>query len=103
MWKSKYMGLIIGITIFMLNLFDMSNTWYLITTECVPEMNPYMDMLIECGWGWFFLVKISSGLIAFFAITVCWEDYKLARYGGILVVIIYVGVTIWHLYNIMSC
>ncbi len=101
MWKSKYMGLIAGTTIFMLNLLDAVNTWYAINYLDAEELSFFMRSLIERGWDWFFFVKISYGSIVFFAMTVCWTIYKSTRIVSLFVIFCYLVLIIYQLYNIL--
>jgi hypothetical protein len=102
-WKSRKTGVLVALAIFTLNWLDMFNTWYLISTKCSYEESPYMASLIELGWNHFYSIKTWWGLLAFFVIAFSWSDYRKARVGGVIVLVVYIGVTSYSIYNTFLC
>jgi hypothetical protein len=101
MYLSKYMGLLAGVTIYILNLLDAVNTWYAINYQDAEELSILMRYLIEKSWGYFFFVKLSYGSIVFFVMTVCWSTYRSTRIASLIVIFGYSALVTWQLSNIL--
>jgi hypothetical protein len=101
MYLSKYMGLIAGVTIYILNLLDSVNTWYAINYQDAEELSFIMRYFIEKSWGWFFFVKLSYGSIVFFVMTVFWTIYKSVRIASLITIFGYYILVIWQIRNIL--
>lgn len=90
-------GLLVGISIFLLNLFDGLMTMMLLSTGMFEEFNPLMSRLIESTGNWFLLPKILFGGIATIFLTACWKNYKVAKIGGLIALMTYVIIAINHI------
>ncbi|RMF99585.1 MAG: hypothetical protein D6735_15075 [Acidobacteria bacterium] len=81
--------------LFILNLMDTLLTIFWIRQEIAPEANRLMGLLIEAGELKFLFVKLAIGLIASIILW-RWEKLKLARYGLLLALTIYLFVIVIH-------
>lgn len=88
-----------ALTLFVLNLFDMAATLYLVVGQGMQEANPLMAWLLAIHPAVFALVKIllPGAALAFIAFTA--PDSKPLLWCLRIVTVIYALVSILHLYG----
>lgn len=87
-------GLMVGIAIFLLNLFDGLSTMFLLHTGRFFEANPIARWLIGLLGTWALAPKFA--LAAFLGVLLAgyWRTYRLARIGGLVVLIMYIAIAV---------
>ena len=90
-----------AILLFVLNIADAFLTIYWVRHGYATEGNQLMASLLELGNLPFFLVKLSVGIVATFCFW-NWKEFRLARYGLSLALVLYAGVMGVHLLTGLS-
>ena len=98
--KSSIKSYIICSLILILNLLDAIITNYSVAYLGAEEYAPIARLLINMGFIYFYIFKVTIGVLVFFIFIKYWDKFKVAEYGGYLVVIIYFCLIIYHLINI---
>jgi len=81
----------------LLNLLDAVFTHKYVSSGEAYEANPLMAFVISLGWGWFFVLKLS---LVFFFTLIFWigREHIVARYGTVILFVIYSLLAVYHLY-----
>ncbi len=87
--------------LFSLNLIDALLTIFWVRNGFATEGNHLMATLLDLGDTPFLAVKIAIGAVAAFVLW-RWKDLRLARYGLILALIVYIGLMGVHLLTGLS-
>jgi len=88
--------MVVGLLIFLLNLFDGVATFFILAAGDSIETNPLMSFLIYKMGGWFLVPKILIGFIAGSLVAIGWKKYRIAKIGGTIVMIIYGLIAAYH-------
>ena len=90
-------GFLVGLGIFIFNLFDALGTYVGIEFGLAREINPVMIFIMDIIGDWFMLVKALLGAILFYLIYISWENInRLTRAFCIGVLIFYFLLAIYH-------
>lgn len=84
-----------AILLFLLNFFDAVLTIFWVRNGYATEGNLLMARLLDIGDSPFLLVKLAIGAVTAFVLW-RWRDFKIARYGLVLTLIIYIGLMAVH-------
>lgn len=84
------------ILLFTLNFFDAVLTIFWVRNGFATEGNQLMAALLDMGDTPFLAVKIAVGTLAAFVLW-WWGDFRIARYGLTLALMIYIGLMGIHL------
>jgi hypothetical protein len=94
-------GVLAGVGIFLLNLFDALVTTYVVSNGLGVELSPIAGALINSGFGIFIAVKVALGLILATLLMLAWRDSKIAKVGGIVVIVFYAAVGLYHVVGLL--
>ena len=90
--------ILISIMIIILNAFDAAiSVWY-ITNNFAIELNPISDLAISKMGYWFVLPKIVISTVFGILVVRGWK-YPIAKIGSVCVLLIYMAVSIYHIYG----
>lgn len=84
-----------AILLFLLNFFDAVLTIFWVRNGFATEGNTLMSSLLDIGDSPFLAVKLAMGAVTAFVLW-RWKDFKLAKYGLIFSLIIYIGLMAVH-------
>ena len=84
-----------AILLFLLNFFDAVLTIFWVRNGFATEGNTLMSNLLDIGDSPFLAVKLAMGAVTAFVLW-RWKDFKLAKYGLIFSLIIYIGLMAVH-------
>lgn len=90
-----------ALLLFLLNFFDAVLTIFWVRNGYATEGNNLMAGLLDIGDSPFLAVKLAMGAITAFVLW-RWKDFKLAKYGLILSLVIYIGLMAVHLITGLS-
>lgn len=94
---------LVGISIFVLCVFDSLATIYAIEHNFGIETNPLVLLCIKyLGYSWFLLIKAFLSAFMFFLVVIFWRRFKVARVGGVLVASVYFILTVYHLVGLTA-
>lgn len=89
-------GIIINSIFFLLNLFDIIISYYLISGGYGYEANPCMAWIItNLGWFWTFVIKISIGVFAAGIFLFYWKKERSARIVSVIALSVYALLAIY--------
>lgn len=96
----KYIGLIIAITIFVLNMFDAVATHYFISNGLAIEANPIISYLIFVGgFKLMYLFKFVIGLLVLIVFSIGWKSCgKLGKGCILFLLIIYILIVSYQIF-----
>ncbi len=81
--------------LFVLNFFDAVLTLFWVRNGFASEGNHLMASLLDLGDTPFLAVKIAMGAVTAFVLW-RWKNFRLAKYGLSLVLIVYIGLMAVH-------
>ncbi len=84
-----------ALLLFLLNLLDAILTIIWVRNGYATEGNHLMASLLDLGNTPFLGVKIAVGAVTAFVLW-RWNDFKLAKYGMILGLVVYLGLMVVH-------
>ncbi|QQS32512.1 MAG: hypothetical protein IPM50_12760 [Acidobacteriota bacterium] len=87
-----------AVLLFGLNLLDALLTIVWVRSGVATEGNQLMAALLDIGDGTFLGVKIAVGLAAA-VVLYKWSDRRLARYGLVISLAVYIGLMFIHLFT----
>lgn len=87
--------------LFLLNLIDALLTIYWVRNGFASEGNHLMATLLDLGNTPFLAVKIAMGGVTAFVLW-HWKEFRLAKYGLMLTLFVYVGLMAIHLVTGLS-
>lgn len=91
--------ILISIVIILLNAFDsIISVWYIINNFAI-ELNPISDWAISKMGYWFILPKIAISTMLGVLVIRGWK-YPIAKIGSVGVLLIYMAVSIYHIYGL---
>jgi hypothetical protein len=85
-----------AVLLFGLNLLDALLTIIWVRSGVATEGNQLMAALLDIGDGTFLSVKVAVGLAAAIVLYK-WSDRRLARYGLVISLAVYLGLMVVHL------
>jgi len=91
---------IVGISIIILNLIDGIVT-YCIINDSDQELNPLVRFCMERLGVWFLTPKFILGSLVGLLVCVFWNRFKVARIGGVIALLVYFLVIIYHIVGII--
>ena len=94
-------GVLAGVGIFLLNLFDALITMYIVSNGLGIELSPIAGALINSGFGIFIATKAALGLILATLLILAWRDSKIARIGGTAIIVFYAAVGLYHVVGLL--
>ena len=94
-------GLVAGIGIFLLNLFDAIITTYIVSNGLGVELSPIAGALINSSFSTLIATKAILGIIFAALLTMAWRDSKIAKISGVAVIIFYAAVGIYHVIGLL--
>jgi len=94
-------GLLVAIGLFLFNFFDAILTVYVLSNNLGIELSPIAAAMMAWGFGPFVLIKTSIGLVAAAMFALCWNNYKLARFGGVIALALYAAIAIYHIVGLL--
>jgi hypothetical protein len=97
----RFTGFLIGLLIFLLNLFDGVATYVAIFYYGVKEINPLMSFVIYNTNHWFIIPKILMGFLIFLILSMYWNLNNTIKIGGLIVLLVYSILFAYHLYGII--
>lgn len=89
------------ILLFALNIIDALLTIYWVRNGFATEGNQLMAGLLDMGDWPFLAVKVALGAVTAF-VLVRWSNFRLARYGMVAAVAVYIGLMGIHLLTGLS-
>ena len=89
-------GIMVCISIFLLNVLDGLMTAALLLEGRLIEMNPIMSPMIDVMGIWFLVPKILIGALTAAFLMACWSTYRIARIGGFIVAGFYAILVVRH-------
>lgn len=93
-------GYIVGLFIIILNIIDSLITHYLIFNIGVTESNFINEYMICIFIQFWWVPKMVITLVCATLICMYWKKTLFARRGAIIVLTVYIGVFIWHMYGL---
>jgi hypothetical protein len=91
----------VGLSIFILCLFDGGFTIYSIEHGIAEEANPLVSWCMETlGFGGFLFIKVFLASLVLFLTVGFWNQFRVARIGGVFVVAVYLALVIYHVFGI---
>lgn len=90
-------GLAVGISIFLLNMFDGLATAIMLASGHFVEVNPLMSRMIDSIGNWFLVPKILLAAPLAVLLAMYWKRFRMARIGSIVVLIVYAAIAINHI------
>jgi Domain of unknown function (DUF5658) len=87
---------VMPILLFALNMIDALLTLYWVRNGFATEGNQLMAGLLDMGDMPFLVVKVAVGAVAAF-VLLRWSNFRLARYGVIAALAVYIGLMGIHL------
>jgi hypothetical protein len=88
-------GFIVGLLIVLFNFIDGLVTYYVVS-EYNLELNPLISFYIEVMGSWFLVPKFAIGIVVGFIVYWYWNRFKVARIGGMIALLVYSLVIIYH-------
>ena len=84
-----------ALLLFLLNFFDAVLTVFWVRNGYATEGNLLMASLLDIGDSPFLAVKLAIGAVTAFVLW-RWKDFKIAKYGLLFSLVIYIGLMAIH-------
>ena len=84
-----------ALLLFLLNFFDAVLTVFWVRNGYATEGNLLMASLLDIGDSPFLAVKLAIGAVTAFVLW-GWKDFKIAKYGLLFSLVIYIGLMAIH-------
>jgi hypothetical protein len=93
-------GFTVGALLLVLNIMDAVISHELIFRMGLQELSPIINYFMQYLGVFWLIPKILIGLVASGMFIIYWEKYRIARVGGVAALLIYIIVTMWHIFGL---